>query len=91
MERIRASQDTEHWRSFADSTMHIHTHTHIHFTDPTFVHRRVNMKHVRKCTVLKATESKNILSKSIYKIYAGENKVNTASSVTDRRIKEFKK
>jgi hypothetical protein len=28
---------------------------HIHFIDPTFVRRRVNMKHVRKCRLLSIT------------------------------------
>jgi hypothetical protein len=68
VERIRASQDTEHWRSLAYRTIHIHIHTH--FIDPTFVHRRVNMKYVRKYRDLSATSSKNTFS--IYKIYVGE-------------------
>ena len=32
-----------------------HTYTHIHFTDPTFVHRQMNMKLVRKYRLLSAT------------------------------------
>jgi hypothetical protein len=35
---------------------------HIHFIDPIFVHRRVNMKHVRKCKLHNATWSNNILT-----------------------------
>jgi hypothetical protein len=45
---------------------------HIHFIDPTFVHRQVNMKHVRKCRLHNATWSKNILTKNIYSIHVAE-------------------
>jgi hypothetical protein len=40
--------------------IYIYFYLHIHFIDPTFVHRRVNMKHVRKCRLHNATWSKNI-------------------------------
>jgi len=38
------------------------TNRHIRFMDPTFVHRQMNMQHVRYCRLLNATRSRKLIN-----------------------------